>query len=211
MNYFIEKLLEDKTIVDSYKKIDETNTFPANHGMKHILNTLKIAKHFENLLNLSERDILVLETSLVLHDIGQVRGRFEHEFKSMEIAKEILSGYQFFDVTELGQIYLAIKNHDITYDHSKLGNKMEWLVKLIDKLDFSKNRLEENYREKFDYSVYEEVEKLEFSLIDNVFEIKIIKIDNPSIISIKELLSRNLFSKAMITFKYFCEKFGYIP
>ena len=211
MNYFIEKLLKDKIVIDSYKKIDETNTFPANHGMKHILNTLKIAKNFERLLNLSEREIDILETCLVLHDIGQVRGRFEHEYKSMRLAKEILVNYNYFDVTELGIIYLAIKNHDITHDHSKLGNKMEWLVNLIDKLDFSKYRLEENYREKFDYSVYEEVERLEIFLTDNIFKIKITKIDNPSLISIKELLSRNLFSKAMFTFKNFCEKFGYIP
>ena len=211
MDNFIKELLKDEFVVECYKKIDETNTFPSNHGMKHILNTLEIAKNFENLLNLDERDITILETCLILHDIGQVKGRFEHSYSSMELAEEILKKYKYFDVTELGSIYFAIMKHDITHDHSKLGTRMEWLVNLIDKLDFSKNRLEENYREKFDYSVYEEIERLEFSLIDNVFKIKIIKIENPNTISVKELLSRNLFSKAMLTFKNFCEKFGYTP
>lgn len=211
MNYFIEKLLNNEIVVSSYKKIDESNTFPANHGMKHILNTLKIAKNFENLLNLSEKEILILETCLILHDIGQVNGRLEHGYKSMKLAKEILEKYNFFTEYELGVIYLAVKNHDICHDHSKLKSKMEWIVNLIDKLDFSKYRLEENYREKFDYSVYEEVERLEFSLVDNVFKIKIIKTEISNTVTVEKLLSRNLFSKAMLTFKLFCKKYGYVP
>ena len=201
MNDFIEFMLNDEEIVSVYRKIDNHNKFPSNHGMKHIFGVIELSK----------RAILILQTALILHDIGQVDGRENHGYKSMLFAKNYLPSKNIFDDSELSLIYSAIETHDECFDYSLLQNNFSWLVNMIDKLDFSKNRLENNYRERFEYSVYEDIERLNFSLESNIFKIIIIKTENPKIISINKLFERNLFTKSMFTFKLFCEKFGFVP
>lgn len=211
MENFIKMMLSDDKIVSIYQEIDKLNQFPANHGMKHILNVIGLSEKISSILNLKDREKLMLQTALVLHDIGSISGRENHGYKSMLFAEKYLQDMKLFSESELDEIYLAIKLHDECFDYSLLTTKLLWLVNLIDKLDFCKDRLEDNYRERFDYSVYEDIDHLEFDFNDNNFIIKIIKINNPKIISAENLFNRNLFSKAMLTFLLFCENFNYVP
>ena len=208
---FIEYMINDERIVGVYNAIDKVNITPANHGMKHILNVLDIADKFLSLYMFIEKGELIIKTALILHDIGQVDGRENHGYKSMIFAKNYLENFNIFTTTELEMIYSAIETHDECYDYSLLKNEFSWLVNMIDKFDFAKNRLEKDYKERFEYSVYEDIDHLEFSRTKKDLTIKIIKIDNPKIICQKKLFERNLFSKAMLTFIKYCEKFNYVP
>ena len=208
---FVDKLLKEKVIVENYAKIDSTNTMPANHGMKHILGTIKLTNVFAKALNLSEREEEIIKTCLIFHDIGCVFGRNEHPYNSMLIAKEYFENNEYFTSDELEIIYDAILHHDDFGDYSALKTKISWLVNVIDKLDFTASRMEDNYKDKFDYSESEDIDRLEINLKNNIFKITIKTIENPKVISPERIYNRNLICKSMMVFLEFCKEFGYIP
>lgn len=207
MEKLTKELLNDETVLKIYSEIDRVCPFSSSHGIRHINNTIELAEKLENLFNLSNRDRLLIETSLVLHDIGQIDGRNEHGKRSKEFAKLFLPQKNVFSEKELKTIYSAIEYHDECTNLSKLKTNISWFVNLIDKLDFSKNRLEENYKEKYKYSVYEDVDHLDFKFDNKSFQIDIKLIDG-SKVKIEDLFERVLFSKAMHIYQEFCKNFG---
>ena len=108
---FVEKILSDREVLDAFAKIDGANKYVSSHGIKHVYGCLMIAKKLGSLFYLSERDQLLLEVSLVLHDIGQVCGRQNHANKSVEFAKKHLPKQNEFNEAELQIIYDAIETH----------------------------------------------------------------------------------------------------
>lgn len=208
---FVSKLLNEKVIVDNYAKIDSTNTMPANHGMKHILGTLALTDIFAKALQLTAREVEVIKTCLIFHDIGCVHGRNEHPYNSMLIAKEYFKNNDYFSADELEKIYYAILHHDDFGDYSALKSKIDWLVNVIDKLDFTASRMEDNYKERFDYSESEDIDRLDLYFDGKEFKITIKTIAEPKVISAERIYNRNLICKAMMVFLGFCEEFGYIP
>ena len=210
MEKFTEELLNDKIILEIYGEIDKVNKFSSSHGIKHIKNTIALAERIEDVFNLSQKNRIMIETSLVLHDIGQLDGRIDHGKRSKYFAKNFLPSKNVFDKNELKIIYSAIENHDECAKLSKLKTNIDWFVNLIDKFDFSKDRLEDNYKERHKYSIYEEVDHLDFNLKDNVFNVDIKVVDN-SKVKIEDLFDRVLFSKATYMFQNFCQKFNLVP
>ncbi len=209
---FISQMLNDEEILSKYKDIDDHNQTPSNHGIKHIINVVNIADKFGRLFNISERELLMLKTAEVLHDIGQVGGeRKDHWVKSTEFAKYYLPSKNIFNDKELQIIYSAILTHDEVFDYSKFESKFSWLVALIDKLDFAKDRLTDNYEEKFGYLNSSDIERLDFALENNELKISIKTIKNPKIIAPENIYNRNLICMAMTLFQAFADKFGYIP
>lgn len=207
----IEYMLNDDTVVGEYNKIDAVNPYPSNHGMKHIYGVLDLIDRSSEVFELTERDILILKTCAILHDIGQTEGRKDHGLRGRVFAKKYLPSKNVFTTKELDEIYDAIEFHDEYQDYSKVPNKYAWLINVIDKLDFSKNRLEDNYLEKFDYSAYADIERLDFYKTKNGVKIVIRKIDNPKIISAELLFSRNLFAKGMNALRHFGKAYGFVP
>lgn len=208
---FIKQILEDDEIISRYKFIDSTNSLPANHGIKHVYGVLNLSDQFSKLFNFNQREILILNTILVLHDIGQFEGRENHWLNSAEFAKKYLPQKNIFSDEELEMIYSAIATHDEYLDYSKLKNKYSWFVAFIDKLDFAKSRLEDDYEKRFDYINSSDIERLDFELENNEFKIIIRTIENPKIIAPENLYNRNLICKAMTLFEAFSKHFGLIP
>ena len=209
---FIANMLSDEEILSKYKQIDKDNKYPSSHGMKHIFGVLDIADRFGAVLDLSEREMLILKTCEVLHDIGQVGGiRQGHPERSAEFAKSYLPAKNIFLDDELKMIYSAIETHDEYLDYSKFQNHFSWIVALIDKLDFSKSRLEEGYREKFGYVNSEDIERLDFELNEKELKIIIKLVEGKTQITPESLYNRNLTCKAMTLFQGFAEHFGFKP
>jgi len=204
-----DKLLLDNAIVDVYDDIDKVNVTPSNHGMKHIYNVVKISRKFGEILKFSSRLQEIVDVGLVFHDIGQLDGRHDHGKKSAIFAEKYLKPLNYFSDEELELLLSAIETHDECKDYTKLLNDYSWYINLFDKLDFDKSRLQDNYRERYDYNSYADIETINFSINDNCIRIDIVTIDNPLKISVEELFSKNLFSKAMFTLIKFCKHFGY--
>ncbi len=209
---FINQMLNDDEVISKYKSIDETNHTPSSHGMKHIYGVLDLAERLGTLFGFSERELLILKTIELLHDIGQVGGvRKDHWFKSADFAREYLPPKNIFTNEELEMIYSAISTHDEFLDYSKFENKYSWFTAFIDKLDISKTRLEDNFEENFGYVNSADIERLDFTLENGEFIITIKVIENPKIIAPENLYNRNLVCKTMTLFKGFSEHFGYKP
>lgn len=204
----IEKLLTDNEILDRYKSIDKVNPYPFNHGIKHINNVVALADKIAPLFNLTQREVEILKTCEILHDLGQVDGREKHGLKAANFARNYLPSLNYFSSEELSQIYSAIETHDEKKDYSLLQNKFSWLVNLIDKMDFAKDRLEDDYLENFDYIEYNDIETLSFEKEGSVFKIKIHTIENPKLISEECLFNRSFFNKVVNTSMQFCNYFG---
>jgi HD superfamily phosphodiesterase len=65
------------------------------HGIHHTLDVLKVCKRLCKSENISEKDTLLLQTAVLLHDIGFTVSASEHERRGCEIAKEILPQFGF--------------------------------------------------------------------------------------------------------------------
>ena len=209
---FISEMLSDEDILSRYRSIDKTNHYASSHGMKHVMGVVSLADRLGKLFNFSEREMLILKTIEILHDIGQVGGvRAGHWFRSADFAREYLPKKNIFTEEELEMIYSAIATHDEFLDYTKFENKYSWFTAFIDKLDISKTRLEDNAEEKFGYINSADIERLDFELKDGVFTIVIRTIENPKVIAPENLYNRNLICKTMTLFKGFSEHFGLIP
>ncbi|MBO7504767.1 hypothetical protein J6T66_01030 [bacterium] len=91
----------------------------------------------------------------------------------------------------------AIENHDNVCDINK--SLFSLLVQFCDKMDFSKDRLEDNYREKFRYYCYEDINRIDFIFDENNFGIDIISNDIPDF---KDTFLKENFPKKILNAVY---------
>ena len=190
MNYI--DILRDKKVIEQYGKIDVINPYPFNHGLKHVTNVCNIMNKLCDKLNIIGDEKEALLIACALHDIGQVDGREEHGKKAMiftinNFENELKNNKYYLDILK------AIEIHD---NVCSFESKMFYLlVQFCDKMDFSKNRLEDNYREKFRYYCYENIDEINFIYDENNFGIDIVtsKIDN-----FEELFLKENFVKKVI-------------
>lgn len=208
----IKDMLNDPLILQKYEKSRQVFiAAPADHGMKHINNIVKIADSFLKLFDLKKQEQLIIYTCLILHDIGTAYGRQGHQYKSRVFAEEYLKDKNIFSESELEEIYSVIETHDDYADLSTLKYDTSWFVNLIDKLDFSKDRLRDDYRNDFDRIIYDDIEKLDFEKDNKTLKIYIRPIPNAQMLSEDALFEKNLFNKSMKVFVGFCDHFGLLP
>ena len=190
MNY--TDILNNSKVIENYNKIDKINVDSFNHGLKHAKNVCKIMDELCNLLEINSEKKEALLIACALHDIGQVNGRKEHGRKSKKFLisnfeSELKSNKYYNDMLN------AIEYHDDYCD--KDFSLFELLVQFTDKMDFSKERLENNYRDKFKYCCYENIDKVDFIYTDDVFGIDIL---TSNIGNFCELFLKDSFSKKVI-------------
>lgn len=172
MNYI--DYLNNKIVKEQYNKIDIINPYAFNHGLKHINNVCNIMEKLCDVLKIDAEKREALLISCALHDLGQVDGRENHGRKSREFVirefNEDLKNNKFYkDILE------SIEKHSDIYEENL--SLFCILVQFCDKMDFSKDRLEDNYREKFRYYCYEDINRVDFIYNDSEFGIDIITND----------------------------------
>ena len=190
MNYI--DILNDSRVIEQYGKIDIVNPYPFNHGLKHVTNVCNIMNKLCSVLNIVGEEKEALLVACALHDIGQVDGREEHGKKAMiftmnTFENELKNNMYYSDILK------AIEIHDNAC--SPESELFYLLVQFCDKMDFSKDRSEDNYREKFRYYCYENIDEIIFIYDDNYFGIDIVtsNIDN-----FEELFLKENFAKKVI-------------
>ncbi len=188
---YIDILNNDK-VIEHYNKIDAINPYPFNHGLKHVKNVCNIMDKLCDKLNITweEKDSLLI--ACALHDIGQVDGREEH-WKKAKLFTITHFENELKDLKYYNDILEAIENHDNVCD---VNNPLFWiLVQFCDKMDFSKDRLEDNYKDRFKFCCYENINRIDFIYnIDN-FGINII---TSNVENFAEMFLKENFSKIVI-------------
>lgn len=169
MNYI--DILNNETVIKEYNKIDKINPYPFNHGLQHVKNVCGIMEKLCNTLNIEEEKKEALLIACALHDIGQADGRDHHGKKAKDFLiknfEDDLKDNKYYD-----DILNAIEQHDEPCNDKY--SLFTVLVQFCDKIDFSKARLEKDYRERFRYYCYENIDSVEFIYDDNNFGIDII-------------------------------------
>lgn len=102
-NYLIQKILPN---------IKATEPELTDHSEKHIENVLNNAWHLlgTDKNQLSEYDLYVLCLSILMHDVGNINGRTEHNKKVSDIYNRIRNNDSIFN-TERALVLKAVKAH----------------------------------------------------------------------------------------------------
>ncbi len=206
---FVKSLLNSKEIKARYRQCKKTNHYRARHDITHAKRCVHYAEQVLDLLKMSERDKVLIETCLVFHDIMQVGERFKHEKRSADYAIDFLKPLGVFSEDELKIIHSAIMTHDEFSDYSVFENDIAWYVNFIDKLDHSRKRLVFRANKKFGYSVYADIKKIDFKFENGTLKIIERTIKNPKFISERTLFRENVFTKCMKIFVCLGKHFGF--
>lgn len=65
------------------------------HDLSHTLDVYKSASHLGELCNISEEEMLLLQTAALYHDVGLIFSLEGHEEKGTEIVKEVLPDFEY--------------------------------------------------------------------------------------------------------------------
>ena len=136
-----EYVSNDERLLSIYYKIDEmnetTNFTWAHHGYNHIMNVCNIALGIMKQLHYDEELIDAIMTAIFMHDLGCVAGKSNHNIRSYEIAKEYFENEKI-NSKYIDDILLSIKYHN---NYRYLNNKIAPVLRFVDKLDHTKERV----------------------------------------------------------------------
>ena len=81
------------------------------HGIHHTLDVLRVCRRLCKTENIGEKDAMLLQTAVLLHDIGFTVSPTEHERSGCLIAREILPqfGYHNSDIEAICSMIMATK------------------------------------------------------------------------------------------------------
>ena len=140
----LQDIFCNQSIVDEYHKIDKNNAVPFNHGLKHVQNVVKIMQKLTDAVGITGDDQADLLIAAFLHDVGQADGRNEHGPKGAKIAQTVLC-----DISDdrLSKILDGIELHDQIENQDDL-TLFTNLLSFADKMDFTRDRLDNNWEER---------------------------------------------------------------
>ena len=199
-------ILENSFIKNEYNKIDSINPYPFNHGLRHVKNVCNIMNNLCDTFKIEGDKKEALLIACALHDVGQYDGRDNHGLKARKIAENLFDS-EIRNNKYYNDIYLAIEEHDSKCDLKY--SLFTILVQFADKMDFTKDRLESDYREKYDYRMWEDTNKVEFINDDEYFGINILTnaVDN----IITKFFNETFTLKIINAVKVLAKKLGLTP
>lgn len=161
-----DRIKNDKYIIGCYLKADDPNSedgFWVYHGMKHINNVVEMV---EKILIQFDYDLEYIENAKIaalLHDVGYLGIKKDHEIRSYEMAKKYLEENKI-ELKYKDEILDAIKNHREGFDSESF---MTLVLILADKIDIKKSRLAPEGYEIDGLNQYQYVEDINISKNNN--------------------------------------------
>ena len=135
-----EKILNDNTIINFYNDISDYEDKCkgwAHHDFKHVTNVASMVESILKQLGYDKDYINEAKIAALLHDIGCIQGKDNHQERSAIMAKKYLKenniGLKYED-----EVISAIKNHSAGFDEV---NIMTLCLIFCDKLDIKKSRV----------------------------------------------------------------------
>jgi len=113
-------------------------TFPACHGRYHALFVVDAVEHVLTLLSYDLRTIELGKIAALLHDIGNIAGRWNHAQKSAALAQVFLGGTDYLLPEEKCTIIQAIEDHS---NGTVINSAVGAALLIADKADHSKKRI----------------------------------------------------------------------
>lgn len=135
-----QTLLNDPYIIDLYKKIEiyeDLNGGWAHHNYNHVMNVATLVEKVLSNLGYDKTFIDEAKVAALLHDIGCIEGKENHELKSYEMAKYYLETRRI-NLSNKDLVLDAIKMHRDCVD---TDNLIALVLSFSDKLDIKHDRI----------------------------------------------------------------------
>lgn len=135
-----EKILNDNTIINFYNDISDYEDKCkgwAHHDFKHVTNVASMVESILKQLGYDKAYINEAKIAALLHDIGCVQGKDNHQERSAIMTKKYLKENNICLKYE-DEVISAIKNHSAGFDEE---NIMTLCLIFCDKLDIKKSRV----------------------------------------------------------------------
>lgn len=135
-----EKILNDNTIINFYNDISDYEDKCkgwAHHDFKHVTNVASMVESILKQLGYDKAYINEAKIAALLHDIGCIQGKDNHQERSAIMAKKYLKENNICLKYE-DEVISAIKNHSAGFDEE---NIMTLCLIFCDKLDIKKSRV----------------------------------------------------------------------
>ena len=127
----INRILD--TINDMYKDM-----FAACHGRYHTMFVVDTVEYILTSLSYDARTIELGKIAALLHDIGNITGRWKHASMSAALAAVYLDGPVYFSPEEKEMIVHAIEDHS---DGNDISSAIGAALIIADKMDISRRRI----------------------------------------------------------------------
>ena len=129
-----EEILNDYEILEMYNKIESGND-DVWRGKKHSFSVMRNCEKILKSLNCTDEEIFLGKIASLLHDIGCVDGRQNHEEKSAIYARKYLENKDLTS-NQIDVIVDAIKNHK---DGNSINSNISAALCFADKIDICKD------------------------------------------------------------------------
>ncbi|MDD2376500.1 MAG: HD domain-containing protein [Clostridia bacterium] len=167
-----DQIKNDPYIVDIYNEIERNSIKElwATHGWSHILKVINTVETVLKQLKFNEEIIECGKIAALLHDVGCIKGKDNHEIESYNIANKYLSDKDISD--EYKKMIL-----DAIIDHSE-GENISSIVGatliFADKIDYDKNRLTPIGYQIENFNQIQYIDYIDVMLCDNNLTVKFI-------------------------------------
>lgn len=206
MNLY-EKVLNDKEIIERYKKIEkyeELNKGRAYHNIMHVLNVTMVVEKILSYLEYDNTFIECAKIAALLHDTGANEGKDGHAYRSYLFAKDYLSRKQIKLKYE-NEVLEAIKIHS---DGFNTGNIIALAIILADKLDVKSNRITKEGEKFIGNRQYKYVRDIDVKIENNKMLINFLVDNNFDIVEAEQYYFTEKIFKAI---RSFCKKVALQP
>lgn len=171
-----EEIRNDPYIIEIYNRIENpifNKKFWTYHGLTHVENVIDIVEKTLIKLNYEEEYIENAKIAALMHDLGMVEGKENHEIKSYEIAKDYFERNNI-KLKYYNEILESIMSHR---DTTIKNNDMAAVLIFADKIDKKKTRLAPKGYEIEGLRQYQYIEDINILFDNNDFTVQFI-IDN---------------------------------
>ena len=124
-------------IIDTINEMHK-GMFAACHGRYHAMFVVDMAEHILKSLSYDPRIIELGKIAALMHDIGNIAGRWNHARKSAALAAVFLDGSVDFSPEEKNMIVQAIEDHSTG---KNISSAVGAALLIADKVDISKRRV----------------------------------------------------------------------
>lgn len=112
--------------------------FAACHGRYHAMSVVDTTEHILKSLSYDYRIVELGKIAALLHDIGNIAGRWNHARKSAVLARVSFDGSDHLREEEKDMIVQAIEDHS---DGENISSAIGAALLIADKVDISKRRI----------------------------------------------------------------------
>jgi predicted metal-dependent HD superfamily phosphohydrolase len=168
-----DRIRNDSYIIDIYNKIESpenNDRFWTFHGLRHVNNVIETVENTLIQLGYDDEYIENAKIAALLHDLGMLEGKEDHDIRSYEKTKKYLEDTHI-NLKYKEEVLDAIRSHR---DIVQSDNIMALVLVFADKIDIKKTRLAPKGYDIVGLRQYQYIDDININKEDNNFKVQFI-------------------------------------